>query len=459
MNREELFDKFLQRSLTRPQAEELKRLLRDDPAAGRALVEHINEASLVVRVGSQLQSLPTAAAQVTELRSREWVSGRARRRVAFWKWAALAAGLAALALAARSLFPIARTLRATVVASNGEVAVLRAEKSVPAETGLHLQQGDIVQVGQPGRAVVVFDGEATRAELQGGGQVKFSASRRGKRLELLQGALEAAVAPQPKGRPMILSTLHAEARVVGTRLLLASEVSSTRLEVSDGAVEFTRRSDGQSLLVKNGFTAIASPNTEFCALPFLPAPWRSQDIGAVGLHGQARFDGTAFRVRGAGQDTCCRKDQFHFLYQTLDGDGEIRACVREVEFTDPEAKAVVMIRQSLKTASPQVSLGLLASGGLELEHRARLESRLERPGHAGTPSWLRLVRQADVITAYQSTDGSNWTSVGSHTVPMSEEVYVGLGVTSFNHSALSTSLFDNVSVLPLAAPAAPAAPN
>ena len=53
MNREELFDKFLQRSLTRPQAEELKRLLRDDPAAGRALVEHINEASLVVRVDSR----------------------------------------------------------------------------------------------------------------------------------------------------------------------------------------------------------------------------------------------------------------------------------------------------------------------------------------------------------------------------------------------------------------------
>ena len=67
MSREELFDKYLQRSLTRTEAEELKALLKSDPTAGRALVEHINEAGLMVRVASQMQTMPIAVADILEL--------------------------------------------------------------------------------------------------------------------------------------------------------------------------------------------------------------------------------------------------------------------------------------------------------------------------------------------------------------------------------------------------------
>jgi hypothetical protein len=248
-----------------------------------------------------------------------------------------------------------------------------------------------------------------------------------------------------------LLTLHAEARVAGTRLLLASETSSTHLEVSNGTVDFVRRSDGKALLVKQGFCATAGPNAEWCSRPFLPDQWQSQDIGAVRLHGQARFDGSAFRVRGAGQDTCCKKDQLHYVYQPLHTDGEIRARVREVEFTDPEAKASIMIRQSLKSASKQASLGLTASGGLEFESRTDTESRLRRTGHSSTPCWLRLARSADMITAFKSTDGTNWVEVASQNLALGEQAYIGLGVTSFNHAALSTSIFDQV-MLVAAAP-------
>ena len=176
-------------------------------------------------------------------------------------------------------------------------------------------------------------------------------------------------------------------------------------------VEFIRHPDGQSLLVKNGLTAIASPNTEFCTRPFLPAPWASKDVGAVRLHGQARFDGTLFRLRGSGQDTCCKKDQLQYVYQTLESDGEISACIREIEFADPESRASLMIRQNLKTTSPQVSLGVTASGGLEIEHRAQTESRIERAGWAAAPSWVRLARRGDIVTAYKSTDGTNWVQM------------------------------------------------
>jgi ferric-dicitrate binding protein FerR (iron transport regulator) len=454
MNREDLFNKFLQRALTRAEAEELKALLRNDPAAGRALVEHVNEASLLVRVASQRPALGPVTGDIVELpaaRTDAAPIGRPSR----WRSAAIAASLAALAVAAWFLLPLRPQLQATVGMTLGEVTILRGSGSLPAETGLRLQQGDVVQTGPNSRATVVFDGEATRAELQSDALAKFTLSRLGKRIELSQGSIEATVAPQPSSRPMLLSTLHAEAKVLGTRLLLASEVSSTRLEVNEGAVQFTRRNDGQSLLVRNGFTATASPNIEFSLRPFLPSPWASKDIGTVGLKGQARFDGIAFRLRGAGQDTCCTKDQFHFAYQPLEGDGEISACLREVEFTDPEAKAFVMIRQTLQTASPQISLGATASGGLELEHRARKESRIERVGWTPGPCWVRVARRGDVLSAYKSTDGSNWVEVGSRTNQMPKRVYIGLGVTSYNHTALSGSVIDRVNVAHLSAPPPP----
>jgi hypothetical protein len=446
MNRDDLFDKFLQRSLTRVEAEELKALLKNDPSAGRALVEHINETSLLVRVGSQLQAVPAIGDEIIGLHQADPVSKRPRWSFPAWRWAALAAGLAILATAAFLLFPAAPPFKATIASLNGEATILRGTQSIPAELGLALQHGDIVETTPKSRIVVVFDGEATRAELQGEAQARFTVSRQGKRLELTKGAVEATVAPQKPSRPMTLATLHGEVKAAGARFLLASEISSSRLEVSEGSVDFLRHPDGQSLLVKNGFTATASPNIEFCARPFLPDSWSSGDIGAVRLRGQALFDGSAFRVRGAGQDTCCKKDQLHFVYQILEGDGEIRARVREIEFADPESKATLMIRGSLKAASRQVSVGVTASGGLEVEFRTGGESRIERAGWSAAPSWLRLLRQGREITAYKSADGTNWTQVGTSPMHLAGRAYVGLGVTSFNHAALSTSLFDQVTV-------------
>jgi ferric-dicitrate binding protein FerR (iron transport regulator) len=444
MNQEELFDKFLQRALTREESEQLKALLKQDPDAGRRFVEHVGETSLLIRVGSQLLSV--SAAPTDELAVPPARSAIPGFSPFGWKWAAAAAGLLALTIAGWLALRAGPEFRATLATSSSEVTIVRNLESIPAEPGMALQQGDTLRVEPQARAIVTFDGEATRVELQGGAQAKFTVSHKGKRIELSEGALEATVALQPRNRPLTFLTLHAAARALGTTLVLASEVSSTRLEVNDGSVEFVRRSDGKALVVSKGFSATAGSGAEWCARPFLPAPWRSQDVGAVGLHGYARFDGTAFRVRGAGQDTCCKKDQLHYVYQPLPGDGEILVCVHAVEFTDPEAKASVMIRQSLKSASPQVSLGLTASGRLEFESRTGAESRVRRTGYSSTPCWLRLVRQADTIMAFKSADGTNWIQVASEDLASDERAYIGLGVTSFNHAALSTSIFEHVTV-------------
>jgi ferric-dicitrate binding protein FerR (iron transport regulator) len=447
MNREELFDKYLQRSLTPEETAELKALLQGSPAAGRELVEHINEASLIVRLAGRMHEHATAE-EDSAASPAPIVAAKPSARPP-WRWA-IAAGLAFLAALAWFLRPNPLPLNATLMAASAEVTIQRRDQSLAAEPGLHLMAGDIVQTPAPGYATIVFEGEAARVELRDGTKALFNTTAHARVLNLTEGSVEAVLSPSSKQRASALTmrTLHGEARSGRGRFLLASETSSTRLEVSSGEVQFTHLPERQTLAVRAGQTASASPNHQFAVRPFLPEAWRSKDIGAVGLRGAARFDGQCFRLQGAGQDTCCAKDQFQFTYQTLPGDGEILAQVRQIEFTDPEAKAMLMIRQTLKSASPQVSLGVTASGGLELEYRARTDSRIERPGHAGTPCWLRLVRQGDVITTFHSANGADWTLASSHTNSFAGPAFIGLGVTSYNHAALSTAVFDQVRVTP-----------
>ena len=60
----------------------------------------------------------------------------------------------------------------------------------------------------------------------------------------------------------------------------------------------------------------------------------------------------------------------------------------------------------------------------------------DTPGLAGgvsaaSPRWLRLTRSGDVITGYDSADGTNWTAIGTVTLRgLAPTVQAGLFVTS-----------------------------
>jgi hypothetical protein len=59
--------------------------------------------------------------------------------------------------------------------------------------------------------------------------------------------MTAVVADQPAGRQLVITTPHAEARVQGTRFTLTVSEKATRLDVDQGRVRFTRRSDGAAV--------------------------------------------------------------------------------------------------------------------------------------------------------------------------------------------------------------------
>src|SRR5262249_25909163 len=94
---------------------------------------------------------------------------------------------------------------------------------------------------------------------------------------LEQGLLNADVTKQPAGKSMILRTPQAEVSVLGTRFLLAAEKESTRLQVEEGAVKFTRTADKQSIEVRSGYFAVAAPGKPLDPAP-LPGGVRYLDI-------------------------------------------------------------------------------------------------------------------------------------------------------------------------------------
>ena len=100
--------------------------------------------------------------------------------------------------------------------------------------------------------------------------------------------------------------------------------------------------------------------------------------------------------------------------------------------TQEWAKAGIIIKQSLKPGSEYAAMMVAAGHGV----RMQWNYTADRPGLPGTvgpanPRWLRLTRAGDVITGYDSADGTHWVKVGAVTLPgLPSTVQVGLFAAS-----------------------------
>jgi regulation of enolase protein 1 (concanavalin A-like superfamily) len=180
----------------------------------------------------------------------------------------------------------------------------------------------------------------------------------------------------------------------------------------------------------------------------LPAPWSSQDIGSPALAGSATLSSGTFTIKAAGVDIWGTSDQFHFVYQTMTGDGEIVARVDSVTAASAWSKAGVMMRETLTKSSKHEFALVSAANGVALQRRVSTGG--SSYSTAGTtsapPRWVRLVRKGTTFQAYESADGQTWRSIGSSTATMASTIYVGVAATSRNSGATTTAKVSNVIV-------------
>ncbi|MFO7689614.1 MAG: GDSL-type esterase/lipase family protein [Cryobacterium sp.] len=207
--------------------------------------------------------------------------------------------------------------------------------------------------------------------------------------------------------------------------------------------------DAASPANESGQSGVASATTQ--ANP--ASAYQSQDIGAVGVAGSSSESGGVFTVRGSGYDVAGTSDEFHYVWQSLTGDGQITVRVASQTKTANEAKAGVMLREQLTATSRHAFMFVTPASGSFLQYRtvtggSTAPSLVRKPG-IKAPYWLRLVRQGNVVTGYNSRDGITWAQRGSVTFSsLPSTVYIGLAVSSANDGVLGTAVCDNVARSP-----------
>jgi glucose/arabinose dehydrogenase len=183
----------------------------------------------------------------------------------------------------------------------------------------------------------------------------------------------------------------------------------------------------------------------------LQSPWLDTDVGDVGTWGSAGTSSGAFTIKGAGADIGGTADAHHFVYQALNGDGQLTARINSLQNTDPNAKAGLIIRDSLNANSSNFSLLATptSAGGLVFETRSSAGGTTitSAVNNVTAPYWLRLQRQGSRIIAYWSSDGTNWSDITTTTVTMGVNSYVGLAVSSHSKAVLTTAVFDNLDLI------------
>jgi ABC-type transport system involved in multi-copper enzyme maturation permease subunit len=189
---------------------------------------------------------------------------------------------------------------------------------------------------------------------------------------------------------------------------------------------------------------------------------------AVGLLGSdahcsvivpGRLGGSACTAFPTGPGGEAVQDAFYFVHQPLTGNGTITVQMTSltgqlgtvqgpgspVRLTKPGlqpwSKGGIIIKQDTSQGSAYAAMMVTGSHGV----RMQWDYVNDTPGITGSvsassPRWLRLVRDGDTITGYDSADGTHWTLVGTATLPgLTSTVQAGLFAASPNDTTTISS--------------------
>jgi hypothetical protein len=204
---------------------------------------------------------------------------------------------------------------------------------------------------------------------------------------------------------------------------------------------------------------VAFNNVSITEASALPAPWQSLDIGSPAIAGNTSYNNGVYTVTGSGSDIGSNTDQFQFDYQAVTGPASIVASlptpVVAADGTQPSgAQGGVMFRSSINADVPFVEVVYSDALGIQMLYRngygamaAQVGSNISYSG----PLYVRLVRTGGTYAGYYSSNGTNWTLIGSIFNPaIGTTALVGLVACSDDNSRLVNVVYNNVTITPLA---------
>jgi regulation of enolase protein 1 (concanavalin A-like superfamily) len=206
-----------------------------------------------------------------------------------------------------------------------------------------------------------------------------------------------------------------------------------------------------SLVINAVRDRATTPNTiatntmvTFQALPFAP-----QDLGIPAISSIVTSTTNGITVTATGSDFGGSSDQGNFSYQIYTGNFDVSVQVAGLSLSSIFAKAGLMARETLNVSSRfAAAMATPAMNGCFFEWRDPTGGTSSSAGSfpANYPNtWLRLSRVGDTFTGFASYDGQTWTQLGSDTISMPNQIYLGFCVSSFTTNTVTTAQFSNFS--------------
>ncbi len=150
------------------------------------------------------------------------------------------------------------------------------------------------------------------------------------------------------------------------------------------------------------------------------------------------------------------QDEFYFVRQPLAGNGSITVQVTSLtglgseeingqpvgSLRVPWSKAGIIIKDGTRQGSAYAAMMVTGGNGVRMQWNYTGDTAgLPGAVSAASPRWLRLTRDGDTITGYDSADGTHWTRVGTVALAgLPSTVQAGLFVTSPLYTTYSSSL-------------------
>jgi autotransporter-associated beta strand protein len=173
------------------------------------------------------------------------------------------------------------------------------------------------------------------------------------------------------------------------------------------------------------------------------------DVGTTPIPGDTSYDAATkvHTIRGTGAGLGGTADAFHFEFTPKMGDTSIIARVTGIQNTSANAVLGVMIREDMTPGSRFVFAGITQGGVARFQHRATVNAATSTPYTASSvslPQWFKITRVGNVFTAYRSATGGTWTNIGSQTIAMNANTYIGLALAGLSATQRNVATVDNV---------------
>ena len=174
----------------------------------------------------------------------------------------------------------------------------------------------------------------------------------------------------------------------------------------------------------------------------IPSEWTTIDFGNTAEENGMFHD--IFQLKSTG--TFDEDFSGQYVNQSIEGDFELQARIINVNYITDASFAGLMIRENNEESASYFGVAITSYEGVKtIAKDAEGFTSTQTSGYEPS-EWLKITRTGNLLEAYRSDNGENWTKVDSKEIIMSSTVSYGLVTGSGNTVDVGHARIDHVAV-------------